>query len=191
MRRLVFPSLFLLPLSGFLACAPAATENEVEPAGSEGGACYGNGTCDDGLSCLSNTCVFVPSEDAEDNSADQPPTDFFQGYYRGVLELSEDSCSLGAPRRLDIDFFVVQDGTDLSVELPNGEVMEGVAHPNSFSVTTTYSGSTGLTMVTTSIIANDVTPSEAFITREFSTRYVDDGSECLVISSGYVIRESD
>ena len=29
------------------------------PAGSEGGACYGNGTCDDGLSCLSGLCVNV------------------------------------------------------------------------------------------------------------------------------------
>jgi hypothetical protein len=32
-----------------------STQNKA--AGSEGGACYGNGTCDDGLTCASNVCV--------------------------------------------------------------------------------------------------------------------------------------
>jgi hypothetical protein len=35
---------------------PAAQE------GTEGGPCYGNGTCNEGLSCASNLCVRLPSE---------------------------------------------------------------------------------------------------------------------------------
>jgi MYXO-CTERM domain-containing protein len=31
-----------------------------KPDGTEGGACYGNGTCDTGLTCLSHLCVVSP-----------------------------------------------------------------------------------------------------------------------------------
>lgn len=39
----------------------ACTGGDSKPAGSEGGACYGNGTCDPGLSCLSMLCVVSPA----------------------------------------------------------------------------------------------------------------------------------
>jgi hypothetical protein len=34
----------------------------AKKTGSEGGACYGNGTCDEGLTCASDLCVKLPSE---------------------------------------------------------------------------------------------------------------------------------
>lgn len=46
------------------------------PAGGEGGPCYGNGTCDDGLSCLSDLCVDAgdpaPGEPEPDSDAGAP-----------------------------------------------------------------------------------------------------------------------
>ena len=38
---------------------PAATP--AHPDGTEGGACYGNGTCNDDLTCASNLCVRLPA----------------------------------------------------------------------------------------------------------------------------------
>ena len=35
----------------------------AQDAGSSGGACYGNGTCDEGLVCLSQLCVVPPGAD--------------------------------------------------------------------------------------------------------------------------------
>src|SRR5436305_1730907 len=42
---------------GLGGCSKAAT-------GSESGACYGNGTCNPGLTCLSNVCVNAGSDAA-------------------------------------------------------------------------------------------------------------------------------
>ena len=39
-------------LAALSACTP--------PPGSEAGPCYGNGTCDDDLTCASNLCVAIP-----------------------------------------------------------------------------------------------------------------------------------
>ncbi len=36
-----------------------------QPAGTEGGPCYGNGTCDDGLVCASHRCEFGPATGTE------------------------------------------------------------------------------------------------------------------------------
>ena len=142
---------------------------------------------------MRNQLLFIPLFLAATTACESAATtnENFAGYYRGILELQEDTCSLGVPRRMDIDFSVAQVGQSVSVELPNGETMEGVARSDSFTVTTTYPGSNGLTIVTTSLIADEVTPTDAFVTREFSTRSTLDGSECLVVNTGYVIRESE
>ena len=47
-----------LALSAVLAVAAAASAcHHTPPAGTERGPCYGNGTCNDGLSCASDLCV--------------------------------------------------------------------------------------------------------------------------------------
>jgi hypothetical protein len=44
---------------------PKAEPEAARPAdGTEGGKCYGNGTCNQGLTCASNLCVVLPSEEA-------------------------------------------------------------------------------------------------------------------------------
>jgi len=43
------------------------------PAGSERGPCYGNGTCNAGLACLSDTCVVAPSSDGGCGCGITPP----------------------------------------------------------------------------------------------------------------------
>ena len=47
---------YALLLCVALSCGNGSATTEA-PAGSEGGVCYGNGTCDSGLTCLSNRCV--------------------------------------------------------------------------------------------------------------------------------------
>jgi cysteine-rich repeat protein len=55
---------FLLAvLAAVAACDPPTIPPDNQPPdGAEGGACYGNGSCDDGLTCASNTCVALPAE---------------------------------------------------------------------------------------------------------------------------------
>jgi hypothetical protein len=60
MRR---PTLGLPTLAVVALTAACAGDGGRAPAGSERGACYGNGTCDDGLQCLSDLCVRPPGAD--------------------------------------------------------------------------------------------------------------------------------
>jgi len=67
MKRTFFRLGFLVALLAAAACSKRAT-------GSENGECYANGTCNDGLTCLSNTCVSA-SGDAGPLSDSAVPTD--------------------------------------------------------------------------------------------------------------------
>jgi hypothetical protein len=61
-----------------MACGIAASSGACgsdystkdKPAGSEGGACYGNGTCDAPLTCASNICVRLDGASTSDASGD-------------------------------------------------------------------------------------------------------------------------
>ncbi len=55
------------------AVACGGTSSSEQPVGGERGACYPNGTCNAGLTCLSNSCVVVPGDDG--GSADGGSTD--------------------------------------------------------------------------------------------------------------------
>ncbi len=71
---------FLMFLSVVLLATGCGKETAPGPAaGAERGPCYGNGTCDEGLTCLSDLCVVVPDQgpDAGDQAdiADAPETD--------------------------------------------------------------------------------------------------------------------
>jgi hypothetical protein len=46
-----------------VACKKDGAPSSGGTEGSERGACYGNGTCNDGLTCLSNLCVRPPGAD--------------------------------------------------------------------------------------------------------------------------------
>jgi hypothetical protein len=64
-------------VTSFGACASDYASSKA--AGSEGGACYGNGTCDDGLTCASNVCVrldgaALPSEGGGVTTSDAAPS---------------------------------------------------------------------------------------------------------------------
>jgi hypothetical protein len=57
----------------FAGCPPAESPSDSgTPEGSEGGACYGNGTCDEGLVCLSDLCV-VPAQTDAGSPVDSGP----------------------------------------------------------------------------------------------------------------------
>lgn len=51
----------LVGLSAVLAAAGCG--DKPPPVGTERGACYGNGTCNDGLVCMSDLCVMPPPPD--------------------------------------------------------------------------------------------------------------------------------
>lgn len=67
MRKLFCLSIVSLVCGLFAACGPSA--------GTEGGACYPNDTCNDGLLCLSNLCVQPPGMDAGTPDAGMPTPD--------------------------------------------------------------------------------------------------------------------
>ncbi len=58
-------SIRLVVLAAALTAGACAKDpsSAVPVAGSERGACYGNGTCDEGLICLSDLCVRPPPAD--------------------------------------------------------------------------------------------------------------------------------
>jgi len=79
-------ALSLLGMLGLLVgCSP--------PAGEERGACYPNGTCNAGLSCLSNVCVVV-SADAGPEDTGTAPVDAANGN-DADLDAAGDAGSLG------------------------------------------------------------------------------------------------
>jgi hypothetical protein len=53
----------VLVLAVLLSACNASSSTSRPPDGKERGACYGNGTCDDGLTCLSSLCVRPPGAD--------------------------------------------------------------------------------------------------------------------------------
>jgi hypothetical protein len=57
----------------FFSVAACSSDSEP-PVGSEGGHCYGNGTCNSSLICLSNLCV-QPADAGTDAGADAGPVD--------------------------------------------------------------------------------------------------------------------
>ncbi len=55
-----------LALALALACGCSDRSTQEKPTGSEGGPCYGDGTCDHGwLECLSNLCERIPDAMAD------------------------------------------------------------------------------------------------------------------------------
>src|SRR5688572_29299388 len=46
-------------------CQSPSKSDTTPSAGKERGPCYGNGTCDDGLVCLSKLCVAPPAADCK------------------------------------------------------------------------------------------------------------------------------
>lgn len=58
-----------------VAVACADDVSPAKPAGSEGGPCYGNGTCDSGLQCLSDLCVEIPGPEDVGATPDAQPDD--------------------------------------------------------------------------------------------------------------------
>lgn len=55
-------SLCLLGALILAACPPEAAPDDGPEQGTETGACYPNGTCNDDLTCASNVCVSLPGE---------------------------------------------------------------------------------------------------------------------------------
>ncbi|MFH1130856.1 MAG: hypothetical protein V1754_05935 [Pseudomonadota bacterium] len=53
-----------LMFASVLVVATLACSDDTKEIGTEGGACYPNGTCNEGLTCASGLCVNVPKEDA-------------------------------------------------------------------------------------------------------------------------------
>lgn len=51
----------LIQIAVFTVLVCGCVGSKGSPEGSEAGACYGNNTCDDGLSCYSKLCVKAPS----------------------------------------------------------------------------------------------------------------------------------
>ncbi len=76
--------------------SPAADDSAAAAAGSERGACYGNGTCNDGLTCLSELCVRPPGADCDKVAAKLGS--MFLGNYAGrdqrdaFLASTKDEC---------------------------------------------------------------------------------------------------
>ncbi|HNT28334.1 MAG TPA: hypothetical protein PKH10_09175, partial [bacterium] len=67
---------YLMTLVVAMLIVACGDEGTKEPAmGSKGGDCYGNGTCDGDLVCLSNVCVDpteTPDKDTVVNDTTQP-----------------------------------------------------------------------------------------------------------------------
>jgi hypothetical protein len=57
-----------------LGTAPAESPGTSPAAGTERGPCYGNGTCNEGLTCASNVCVRLPEEERPANKLPSGPT---------------------------------------------------------------------------------------------------------------------
>lgn len=57
-------------LSAIVLASLAYACSSSPTAGTEGGACYANGTCNSGLSCLSNLCVKENTDSGVDASSD-------------------------------------------------------------------------------------------------------------------------
>ena len=64
MRRSLLPGIALLVASVSVPGCGATDTTTHEP-GTRGGACYGNGTCNDGLHCTDGVCVRVGSKDRD------------------------------------------------------------------------------------------------------------------------------
>lgn len=112
-----------LILGGFLprcsespADRPGADAASSPSTGSEGGACYGNGTCDDGLACLSDLCVRLSDAalpDATVGDAAPPDADPLGDCTPDELEANDsldDAVNTQIPQTMD-EFFVA----DLSI----------------------------------------------------------------------------
>ncbi len=63
-------SVCLLPLSFGVGCVSSERDSGSCEAGNERCVCFGNGTCNDGLTCLSNHCVNVDGMDGGESLAD-------------------------------------------------------------------------------------------------------------------------
>ena len=75
MKNIPVLSLTVLLLFFFFSCGEVSTK---KPEGSEGGACYDNGTCDEGLTCVSDICVDLGdygNDTENDEEADTDDTD--------------------------------------------------------------------------------------------------------------------
>jgi len=99
------------------SCGEVSQEN---PEGSEGGACYKNGTCDPGLKCLSNTCVKVPDGGMPDMRLDVPVADL------PVADTSipDQNMAEGSVPDAPALEATVPDGPLLEATVPDGPVLE-------------------------------------------------------------------
>lgn len=74
-----------------ISCLISCGDEEAAPkVGVEGGACYGNGTCDEGLACLSKKCV-----DPDGPEPSTPAAGFDLG---ACFDCGEDSCATEAEK---------------------------------------------------------------------------------------------
>ncbi len=70
-------SVALVALVGCVGDSPAQTADGGRPAGSAGGSCFPNGTCNAGLTCVSDACVDLRANDGggESSAGDGAPGD--------------------------------------------------------------------------------------------------------------------
>jgi hypothetical protein len=109
------PLLVVVVVLSSLACNTSRSSPPGPAPGTERGACYGNRTCNDGLSCLSDLCVRPPGADCGKvaaklgsfmlgNYADRDLRDQYLARTRdectaAQLTKEEGDCLLGAPHR--------------------------------------------------------------------------------------------
>jgi hypothetical protein len=65
--------------SGIAAAVGCSSGYSSTPEGAEGGPCYGNGTCNPGLTCGSNLCVAIDAGNAADASTKSDAADALDG----------------------------------------------------------------------------------------------------------------
>lgn len=100
----------LIVVSLLFSCtAPSDGGLSLPPDGTERGPCYGNGTCDEGLVCLSDRCVVwdadvAPGPDNEaDTEAEPDSADVDEADNEAAQDVAEDPAADAAPDVADVD----------------------------------------------------------------------------------------
>jgi hypothetical protein len=75
LRALAMVTLLPWALGSIGGCGSIEVNDDIPGQGEEGGACYPNGTCDQGLLCLSQLCVRPIDAGPGDIDASQRPID--------------------------------------------------------------------------------------------------------------------